>query len=480
MQNICKAALEYWYSTGLTWEQVDKKLNIKSSKKFRKENGVKTRSRSDINKLVHKNMSNETKERRHQKLVENHWMRNITDEQEKNRLEKWQKTYAKNKEINVEHNRQGQLKRFSSEEAKKEFAEKQKATKIKNGSDLGFGSWHKNSTHEQRSIAAKKSAKTRKDKGYDYSWPEELKEERLKKQYETKLKNDTLYTSYGSNSKPNILFKNLLDDNNILYEREIRLGTKFFDFKVNNTLIEIDPIASHNSTINIFGKRPPLEKNYHKEKSNLAKKYNFRCIHVWDWDDLSKVILLLKDKPKIYARKCDLREVTDKEAKQFINAIHLQGYSKSSINIGLYYKDTLVSIMTFGKPRYNKKYEYELIRYCYLYNIIGGAEKLFKYFLRNYSPKSIISYCDLSKFSGNVYEKLGFSLLSQTINPSKHWYNPRTNKHITNNLLLARGYDQLFGTNYGKGTSNEELMINNNFLELYDCGQASYVWEVKN
>lgn len=130
--------------------------------------------------------------------------------------------------------------------------------------------------------------------------------------------------------------------------------------------------------------------------------------------------------------------------------------------------------MTFDKPRYNKKYDYELIRYCSKYKIIGGAEKLFKYFLNNYQPNSIISYCDRSKFNGETYENLNFSL--ESIKPSKHWYNVSTKQHITDNLLRQRGFDQLFGTNYGKGTSNNELMLANKFVEIYDAGQARYAW----
>lgn len=479
LMNICKAALEYWYSQGLTWEQVDKQLNIKSSKKFRKENNIKTRSRSEINKLVHQNMSKESKEKRHNKMVENHWMKNITEEQEKNRLKKWQNTYNKNKDINIEHNRQAQLKRFSSEQARKDFAEKQKATKIANGSDLGFGSWHKNSTFEQRSLASKKGAETKRRQGNNsWKWPENRKEEILKKQYNTKIKNGTLYTSHGANSKPNLVFKELLDNNSIEYDREIRVGTKFFDFKIGNILIEIDPIATHNSTVGIYGKEP-LNENYHIEKTLTAKENGFRCIHIWDWDNLDKIVYLLKDKPTIYARQCVTKEVSKKDSKIFIDKYHLQSYVRSNINIGLYYNDELVSIMTFGKPRYNRNYEYELIRYCYSYNVIGGAEKLFKYFLVNYGPKSIISYCDLSKFSGAIYKKLGFELLTSNIKPSKHWYNSQTKKHITNNLLMARGFDQLFGTNFGKGTSNYDLMIQHKYLELFDCGQCSYIWKKK-
>ncbi len=107
--------------------------------------------------------------------------------------------------------------------------------------------------------------------------------------------------------------------------------------------------------------------------------------------------------------------------------------------------------------------------------VIGGAEKLFKFFVEHYQPESIVSYCDLSKFSGQVYEKLGFKK-ARTSGVAKHWYNLKTKQHITDNLLRQRGFDQLFKTNYGKGTSNETLMLEAGFVEVYDCGQATYVW----
>lgn len=57
----------------------------------------------------------------------------------------------------------------------------------------------------------------------------------------------------------------------------------------------------------------------------------------------------------------------------------------------------------------------------------------------------------------------------------KHWYNIKTNVHITDNLLRQRGFDQLHGTNYGKGTSNEELMLEHDYVEVYDAGQSTYI-----
>ena len=134
--------------------------------------------------------------------------------------------------------------------------------------------------------------------------------------------------------------------------------------------------------------------------------------------------------------------------------------------------------MTFGKPRYNKSFEYELLRLCTnsKYKVVGGANKLFKFFIEKYNPINIISYCDYSKFTGEVYERLGFKK-KNNITSSCHWYNIKENKHITNNLLLQKGYDKLFGTNYGKNTSNAELMLKNKWVQIYDSGQITFTYQ---
>ena len=276
----------------------------------------------------------------------------------------------------------------------------------------------------------------------------------------------------SAKSKPNLHWEQLLNDNNIVFIREFSIGHKSYDFKIDNILLEINPSATHNSTWGIKGKSP-IDKNYHKDKNQLAKDNDYQCICVWDWDDEQKVINLLKKRETIYARNCIVKEVNKEDAQIFLNDNHLQGYVKDEVRLGLYYNDNLISIMTFGKPRYNRNYDYELLRYCSIYNVIGGANKLFKHFLDKFEHIKVISYCDLSKFSGKVYENLGFTLL-RINKPSKHWYNIKTKQHITDNLLRQRGFDQLFKTNYGKGTSNEELMREQKFVEIYDCGQASY------
>lgn len=127
--------------------------------------------------------------------------------------------------------------------------------------------------------------------------------------------------------------------------------------------------------------------------------------------------------------------------------------------------------MTFSKSRYNKNYEYELIRYCSCYNITGGAEKLFNYFINKYNPKSIISYCDNSKFNGEIYLKLGFKLKNKGT-PTKHWYNMKTKQHITDMLLRKKGFSRLIHHCEPKEDNlntndNIELMLREGFLYIY-------------
>lgn len=303
----------------------------------------------------------------------------------------------------------------------------------------------------------------------------------IKKRQETMLK---LYnkkaisgTVYKSNSKPNIEFADLLKQYGIQYEKEFYVSPLYYDFIIDNYLIEIDPYATHNSTWGTYGN--PKDKQYHYLKSKLASNNGYKCIHIFDWDDAEKIInCFLITKPKIQARQCEVKKPTKEETEQFINKYHIQGNAKYEIAYGLYFENKLVSVMTFGKPRYNKKYEYELIRYCGSASIIGGAEKIFSHFINDYKPKNVISYCDYSKFDGNVYKKLGFKQINFTI--GKHWYNGKTGKHITNNLLLKYGFDGLLGKeygNFGKGTSNESLMKEHKFVEVYDAGQYTFIWE---
>lgn len=220
--------------------------------------------------------------------------------------------------------------------------------------------------------------------------------------------------------------------------------------------------------------------NYHINKTKTCKELGYELLHIWedDWKfkkDIIKSILKYRlgivDK-KIYARKCILKEVNTKNYKEFLNNNHIQGYASSSINLGLYYNDELVSLMTFGWRRTNGKKEYELIRFCNKINtiVIGSASKLFKYFLSNYDYNQIISYADISLFNGNLYKTLGFKF-SNLSKPNYHWVIDGIRKHRYNyskRKLIKGGYNP--------NKTEVEIMNERGYYRVFSTGQEKYIF----
>lgn len=283
-------------------------------------------------------------------------------------------------------------------------------------------------------------------------------------------------------SKINIAVSELLTEAGIYNEFEFPLDGHWFDLIIpdQKILIEIDPTYSHSKQPNFFYK-DGLDRYYHINKTKLAERNGYRCIHIFDWDDLSKIVKMLLPKTKVYARNCKVVYIESDVTAEFLSDNHLQGTCDGQVVcLGLLSdKDELLEVMTFGKPRYSKKYQWELLRLCSVseIQIVGGASKLFKTFVNDFHPESIISYCNRAKFTGDVYRKLGFKHI-RTNAPGEVW--SKKDQYITDSLLRQRGFDQLFGTNYGKGTSNEELILEAGWKSIYDCGQAVYGWTSTN
>ena len=250
-----------------------------------------------------------------------------------------------------------------------------------------------------------------------------------------------------------------------------------------NIGFEINDIDSHNIK--------HRDHDYHYNKTLLSQSKGIRLIHIWEWeliDDilwnrLSKWILNLlnTNRNMIGASKCKCKLVPQNDEKLFLDTYHLQGYIKSELCYGLYYNNELIQLMSFIKSRYNKNYEWELLRLCtkYDYLVKMGSIRLLNHFIKHHKPKSIISYCNLDKFDGSIYKKLGFTLLRRT-QPSAIWYNEETENRFLDSSLFKKGADKLLGTNFGKGTSNEEIAMKSGYQKIYNCGQNVYTMIINN
>ena len=223
------------------------------------------------------------------------------------------------------------------------------------------------------------------------------------------------------------------------------------------------------------------DRYYHQNKTIACAKQGIQLIHIfeYEWDNVAcqeKIKQYLMDKisnsaKRVFARKCEIREINSNIAYEFLNRYHLQGGCNSAVNIGAYIKDELIGVMAFGKPRFNHKYEWEIHRLCWKFGIkvVGGTERLFKYFLREYKPKSVITYVEISKFTGNVYSRLGFKPIKPNpiTKPNYVWVN-------SDGVVLTRYQTQkkkLVKQGFGVWEQTEdEIMHNNKYYKLYNSG----------
>lgn len=228
----------------------------------------------------------------------------------------------------------------------------------------------------------------------------------------------------------------------------------------------------------------------HIFKTEKCKEKEVKLYHIWEdnWvfnNELCKSMIsnTLGKSNKIYARKCQIKEVTNSVYKEFCFNNHIQGYGLASIRIGLFKEGELVSLMGFSKERgiiSNSKIKnegaYELVRFCSLKNtsVIGGASKMVSYFISHYKPKKIESFCDISISpfeESSVYNKIGFKFYEKT-DPGYSWVIEGKRHHRLNyakHKLVKRGED--------KNMNEIEIMYAKGKYRIWDCGNYKYKME---
>lgn len=220
-----------------------------------------------------------------------------------------------------------------------------------------------------------------------------------------------------------------------------------------------------------------FNKSYHKTKTSMCKDKNIRLMHIFgdEWRDKKELVQsMIKNRlgifdQKIGARECDFREIETKEAKDFFDKNHIDGYSKSCAKFGLYHKDELVFAITLREPTHKKhKGKIEICRLATKQNciVMGGFRKLLKKcieWMKVNQFSTIMTYADLRFGEGNVYRDNGFDFIGDT--GLNFWY---TDDTVRFNRFKFRAKD---------GKSEKEVAKDNKVFRIYGCG--NYLYEMK-
>lgn len=227
------------------------------------------------------------------------------------------------------------------------------------------------------------------------------------------------------------------------------------------------------------------DKKYHNNKKKLCNDQNIHLIQVWssEWEQSSNIVKsriggLLKKNQRIYARKCQIVELSSKESVKFQQRTHIQGSCGGRVHLGLKYQNEIVAVMVFGVNRFKKTKTWELIRYSSELhtNVIGGASRLFNFFTKNFNPCEIVSYSDNRWNTGFLYQQLGFNFQSNT-GPNYFYFNVNGNTdQIFNRMKFQKHKIPNTSLHFNKSLSEWENMMMNNYDRIWDCGSAVYLW----
>jgi hypothetical protein len=288
-----------------------------------------------------------------------------------------------------------------------------------------------------------------------------------------------------STSSCELLLKDFLEQHNQMIEmnnRKILSGLEIDLFVPDKNLgIEVNGVYWHQYHENDATR---IDKLYHKRKTDLSEEKGIRLIQIFDYelnDERKKSIIqsmllgICQLNKNIFARKCFIQPLDSVTYKNFLHENHIKGVISSKVKLGLFYHSELVMVAGFSKPRFNKNYQWELIRLCSKkgVTVVGGATKLFKNFLKLYSPSSIISYCDRRLFFGSVYEKMGMVNIGSNV-PNYTWV-----KNYGKEFEVVSRYQsqkhKILDENT-KHLTEDQIMRQNKYMKIYDCGQSVFVW----
>ena len=223
---------------------------------------------------------------------------------------------------------------------------------------------------------------------------------------------------YIEDSKLELQFEDFLKSNNISYKRRNRdifplsdnNGHQEIDFRIlnnSNICFEINDIDSHNIKCKDI--------DYHYSKTKYCLDHNIYLIHLWEWElnesnwsKTSQWILHLLNQSKIRLdlnTDCNnnIRLVDREKSLSFLNQYNLDNRIFDK-NIGIYYNDELIQLLSFKDNTLSitVKFGYELVK---------GIEEVIQLYMKYNHLDKILSYIDLSKFTGKALEEIGFKLL---------------------------------------------------------------------
>lgn len=234
-------------------------------------------------------------------------------------------------------------------------------------------------------------------------------------------------------------------------------------------------------------------KTFDKYKACAERGIRLITVYESEWETRkTQIKRLLRNavgafRGKVMARKCQLVQVSNAEARVFFEKYHVQGGAGNGEHYGLTWKGKLVACMRFNLGSLDRgsaaaTRTWTLARYATRLPVTGGASRLFQAFVKDKDPQEVKSFSDNRYFAGDMYQAIGFTLEDESKPDYQVWHQKtglRPKTHYQRRQLQSRMVELGIQGEYNAATDPRTEQAMTYFMgcgRMYDCGKKRWTW----
>lgn len=228
------------------------------------------------------------------------------------------------------------------------------------------------------------------------------------------------------------------------------------------------------------------DSNYHYNKTIECEKKGIRLIHYFSTDNEVVIKSIIASGLGVYsqkymARKLRFAEIPTKVANMFLDKTHLHGSAKCNRAFGLYDKNELVQVVTFGLNRFTRKgpKKTELIRMATKLNcqVLGGFSKLIKDSMIKMNIAEIESFVDRRVYNGSGYNSSGWKVVGES-SPAYHYWDS-VNDILYNRQAFMKQSCLKIWPECNESMTEHQMCLDHKLYRIFDCGNIKLTFTLE-
>lgn len=167
--------------------------------------------------------------------------------------------------------------------------------------------------------------------------------------------------------------------------------------------------------------------------------------------------------------RCEFGLVGREEVFRLYEAYHYLGPCFAKVHYGVRHEGRIIAAASFGAPVRQSSHPWELLRMASdpAFRVHGVWNKIMRMFVREHSPKSVVSFSDNRLFSGRVYESIGFRLDGE-VPPDYYWV--KAGRRFNKSGMRKRPEER------DSGLTEVGLREAEGYRRVWDLGKKRWVW----